>query len=185
MKTLPARAQRGLALVVVLSMVTLLTVLVSFAIVVSNQDRTQASKQIYNADVNAALETSLQYGKAMFAANYISSNQWSTYLALNYTGLPTTIPSGHNELKVPAAALPVNYTCVIYARDDFDEAPGLQNPSRDNNLRIFVGAVCQTPQGAIAEISAPLEYNPTQQYGAQGSGGTQGTNNAVRQQGYR
>ncbi len=179
-----ARPPRGLALVVVLSMIILLTVLVSFAITVSNQDRQQASKQISNANVNEALESSLQYGRSLFFANYISSNQWSNYLALNYTGLPTTVPSGHNELVVPN--LPSGFNCVVYARDDIDEPPGAGNPNVDNNLRIFVGAVCQTPDGKLAEISAPLEYNPTANtYTAQGSGGTQGINNYSRQQGYR
>jgi len=172
-----SRAQRGLAMVVVLSMVVLLTVLVAFAITVSNQDRGQAGKQISNTTVNTVLEASLQYGKGMFAANYLTSNKWGDYLALDYTGLPATVPAGHNELVVPS--LPGGYTCVVYARDNIDEQPS--NPNVDNDLRIFVGAVCQTPDGKIAEISAPLDYNPTAlTYGSQGSGGTQGTNNAAR-----
>jgi hypothetical protein len=172
-----SRPQRGLAMVVVLSMVVLLTVLVAFAITVSNQDRGQAGKQISNATVNSVLEAALQYGKGMFAANYLTSNKWGDYLALDYTGLPTTVPAGHNELVVPS--LPGGYTCVVYARDNIDEQPS--NPSVDNDLRIFVGAVCQTPDRKIAEISAPLDLNPTSlTYGSQGSGGTHGTNTAAR-----
>jgi hypothetical protein len=182
-KSSPRRRARGLALVVVLSMVVLLTVLVSFAITVSNQDRGYAGTQISNTTVNAALESSLQYGRELFASNYISSNQWSTYLSLNYSGIPTTVPAGHNELIVPS--LPSGFTCVVYARDDIDEPPGQGNPNQDNNLRIFVGAVCQTPDGKTGELSAPLEYNPTSSYTAQGSGGNQGVNNYSRQQGYR
>jgi hypothetical protein len=175
---------RGLALVVVLSMVVLLTVLVSFAITISNADRTLAARQIYNSAGNEVLESALQYARGMFATNYLSSNQWSTYLGIDYSGIPATVPTGHPELSVPN--LPSGYTCVVYAKDDIDEPVGHNNPSYDNNLRIFVGAVCQTPQGALSELSAPLEYNPTATtYSSQGSGGTQGINNYVRQQGYR
>ena len=174
-----------MAMVVVLSMVVLLTVVVSFAITMSNQDRGQASKEISNASVNAVMETSLQYARSMFAANYLTSNHWGTYLALDYTGIPNSSTlAAYPELNVPG--IPSNFKCVVFARDDIDEPPGSNNPAVDNNLRIFVGAVCQTPDGKLAEMSAPLEYNPTATtYSSQGSGGTQGINNYARQQGYR
>jgi len=180
------RAQRGMAMVVVLSMVVLLTVLVSFAITISNQDRGQASKQISNAGIDAALESSLQYSRGLFAANYLTSNHWSNYLSLDYSS-PSSISSletAYPELVVPG--LPSNFSCVAYARDDMDEPLGMNDAGVDNNLRIFVGALCTTPEGKTAEISAPLEYNPTATtYSSQGSGGTQGINNYARQQGYR
>ncbi len=179
-------AERGMAMVVVLSMVVMLTVLVSFAITMSNQDRGQAGREISNASVNAAAETSLQYARSMFGSNYLTSHQWGDYLALSYAGIPDagSLTSAHPELVVPG--LPAKFNCVVFARDDIDEVGAVNNPAVDNNLRIFVGAVCQTPDGKTAEISAPLEYNPTSTtYSAQGAGGTQGTNNYVRLQGYR
>jgi hypothetical protein len=178
--SLRRRAPRGMALVVVLSMVVLLTLMVGFAIQVSGQDNRQTAKAVTNITITGVTESALQYGRSFFSANYQS---WNTYLALDYSGYTVTAtaataPGSHPELQV--ANLPSGYKCAIYARDDADELPpAAPNPQVDNNLRIFVGAVCLSPFGKISELMAPIDYSSTSAYTSQGSGGTQGNNNLV------
>lgn len=172
----PPRRARGIALVVVLSVVVLLTVLVSFALTVSNQDRAEAGKQVKNTVMLEATESALQYAKAFFYYRYL---YWNTYLALDYTGLPDTLPVGYGDMLVPN--MPTGYRCAIFARDDADELATAANPLRDNNNRIYAGAVCKGPSGKISELLSPLEYNQAgQSYTAQNASGTQGLNNTTR-----
>jgi hypothetical protein len=176
-RPLPRRA-RGLALIVVLSVVLVMTLLVSFALQVSGTDRGEAGKGVKNTAMNTAIETSLQYSKAFFFARYTF---WNTYLALDYSTLPDTLPAGFQDLRVPN--IPTGYLCAIFARDDADELLGGNNPARDNNNRIFAGAVCKGPSGKIAEAQTPLDCVGgcgNNVYNAQASGGTQGINNAAR-----
>jgi hypothetical protein len=82
----------------------------------------------------------------------------------------------------------------MYSQDNVDEYGVTNNPSIDNDLLIYVGAVCaQHNQGGsnqseqlIAELSAPLLYSPTANiYQAQASGGSQGNNNDSTMNAYR
>lgn len=174
------RAERGMALVVVLSMVVLLTLMVGFAITSSGTDNRQMAKAFTNTNTTGVTESALQYGRSFFSANYL---QWSKYLAIDYSSYtvsPTQgqAPKNNPELQVPN--LPTGYTCAIYARDDADELPpAAPNPQVDNNLRIFVGAVCLSPTGKLSELMAPIDYSSTAHYTSQGSGGTQGNNNVT------
>jgi hypothetical protein len=80
-----------------------------------------------------------------------------------------------------------NFDCFTYAQDNVDEfVPNTNNSSADNDLLIYVGAVCaQRTQGGsnqgdqlIAEVTAPLLYSPTANIiQSQASGGSQGNNN--------
>jgi hypothetical protein len=144
---------------VVLAIVTLVTVLVAFAITQGGRERTQAATSIHTLKLDDVTESSLQYARGFFAQ--LPYARWNTYLAVSYP--PTQ--AGNPELFPPMPANS-NYSCYIYARDDEDEfPPAVPNPKVDNNLRIFVGAVCSQPSvtggGTVtAELSAPLEYNP-------------------------
>jgi hypothetical protein len=185
-----SRRERGMTMIVVLSVVIVLTVMVSWALTISGQDRSYAGKQVKNQGRQNVNESALQYARAFFATNYLA---WNTtvssspgYLALDYSSVADggVAPTNHPELQVPN--LPTGYTCAVYARDDVDELITTNDPTHDNNLRIFVGAVCTGPNGKVSELSAPLEYNPPgTTYTGQSSGGTQGLNNYSRLQGYR
>jgi hypothetical protein len=171
------------ALVLVLTLVALLTVLVAFALTVSDQDRGEAGKQVKNTVMVEVAESALQYAKVFFFQRY---NYWNTYLALDYTGLPTTLPAGFEDMLVPN--LPTGFRCAIFARDDADELTTAPNPNRDNNNRIYVGAVCRGPSGKISELLAPLECTggcSGSSYSSQNAGGTMGLNNASRVTGAR
>ena len=94
------------------------------------------------------------------------------------------VKTDHPELIAP---LPVGtgYDCFTYAKDDVDELPpNANNPAKDNNMTIFVGAYCleqSAPPGRAAlqaELLSPLEFNPAaNSCVSQFSGGTQGVNN--------
>jgi len=182
---------RGQALVVVLTLTTIMTALVAAAILYSGMDERSTAKNIHNTSMQDMTEASLQFARSFFTQNFTT---WGTYLAY-FTTTHTTaqILAAHPEL-FPTFTTGTPYTCYIYARDDVDELPpATNNPSVDNNLRIFVGAVCSLtnpPKTLVnpqpAEMSAPLEYNPSQsQCQAQFSGGTQGLNNCSTPIGYR
>jgi hypothetical protein len=187
------RRSRGSALVVVLALTTIMTLLVAAAIVVSGQDRKNAGKIVRNTNLQDLTEATLQFGRAYFTQNF---TLWNTYLAY-FAGSPsyTNVTQQHPELVFPGAN-GTEFSCIIYLHDDIDELPpAANNPSSDNNLRVFVGAYCTmnpfaTPRNlqyaSSSEMSAPLAYNPAQtQCQAQFSGGTQGLNNCSTPIGYR
>jgi type II secretory pathway pseudopilin PulG len=180
--------ERGFAMLVVLVILALLTAVLAGAIYYSRQDRVNASKSVHNLTVQEVTESTLQYARTFFAQNYAA---WNTYLAYFVTARTlANVTTDHPELLPPLAA-GTNYDCYIYARDDADELPpATNNPSVDNNLRIFVGAVCSSKAGVTpavrSELIAPLEYNPaSQSCQSQFSGGTQGVNNCTTVAGYR
>jgi len=152
------RRDEGMAMLVVLAIVTLVTVLVAFAITQGGRERSQAAAAIHSLRLEDVTESSLQYARGFFAQ--LPYAKWNTYLAVAYPPVKATNP----ELFPPMPA-GSTYSCYIYARDDEDEfPPAAPNPQVDNNLRIFVGAVCTQPSAGAAnvtaELSAPLEYNP-------------------------
>jgi hypothetical protein len=147
-----------MAMLVVLAIVTLVTVLVAFAITQGGRERAQVATSIHSLRLEDVTESSLQYARGFFAQ--LPYARWNAYLAVAYPPAQATYP----ELFPP---MPANsgYSCYVYARDDEDEfPPAVPNPQVDNNLRIFVGAVCSQPAAGggnvTAELSAPLEYNP-------------------------
>lgn len=147
-----------MAMLAVLAVVVLITLLVAFAITMSGQERTEAARSIHATKLDDATESSLQYARGFFAQ--LPYAKWNTYLAVSYPPSKATNPELFPAL--PAGSI---YSCYIYARDDEDEfPPAAPNPKVDNNLRIFVGAVCTEPaaNGGVttAELSSPLEYNP-------------------------
>jgi hypothetical protein len=194
----------GMAMVVVLGIVVLLSVVVAFAITMSGREQNETGKLVHNLSIQGLTESTLQRARNFFAANYgPNGNTLNSYLAYFVTNPVKLVPSGsssptyaqvnaaigpggtltaaHPELINPNT--PAGYACYMFVRDNVDEFPPLaNNPSRDNDLLVFVGAVCaQTAAGGgstattpvVAELTAPLIYNNGQQYtsqAAQGSG---------------
>lgn len=209
-----SRRMSGMAMMVVLGIVIVLSVVVAFAITLSGRERIETGKLVHNLSIQGMTESTLQRARGFFALNYgPNGSTWNTYLAyfvdnpviLTPVGQsqPTfaqvntslaTLNTNHPELINPNT--PNGYTCYMYLRDNADEFPPLvNNPRQDNDLMVYVGAVCiETQQRAgsfsttplVAELTAPLLYNPTAgQYSNQASGGTQGLNNSSIAQGYR
>ena len=175
-------AQRGMALVIVLGVVVLISALVAFAITVANRDGGQAGKRIRDITVQNVAEGALQYARAYFSTTYaVTGKTWDYYLALSYPASPTnsaatTLKGTNPELFPP---VPTGYTCFVYARDDADEIPPASpDPTHDNNHLIYIGSSCVGPNGTTAELSAALIWDASRvSYSAQGSGGTHGINN--------
>jgi hypothetical protein len=195
--SLVRRPARGMALLPIILLVAALTAVAAFAVKVSGTERAEAGKSVHNVNMQTMADTTLQFGRNFFAARY---QQWGTYL--NYfvnnpvqlatrTDMATYVAKLRTDLPDLFVALPAyladNFDCFTYAQDNVDEfAPNTNNPSADNDLLIYVGAVCaQRNQGGsvqgdqlIAEITAPLLYSPTANIiQSQASGGSQGNNN--------
>jgi hypothetical protein len=186
-----------MALLPIILLVAALTVVAAFAIKVSGTERAQAGKSVHNVSMQIMADTTLQLARNFFAMHY---QQWGTYLSYFNTN-PVQLASRGSmatyiaklrtdrpELFVQLPAyLASNFDCFMYAQDNVDEfAPVANNPGQDNDLLIYVGAVCaQRNQGGstesgqlIAELTAPLLYSPTANViQSQASGGSQGNNN--------
>jgi len=191
------RTARGMALLPIILLVAALTVVAAFAIKVSGTERMEAGKAVHNVSMQTMADTTLQYGRNFFAARY---QQWGTYLDY-FVKNPVQLASRTNmaayvaKLRIDRPELFIvlppyladNFDCFTYAQDNVDEyVPVINNPSVDNDLLIYVGAVCaQKSQGGstesnqvIAELTAPLLYSPTANIiQSQASGGSQGNNN--------
>jgi hypothetical protein len=183
-----ARRDRGMALIVALSVVVLLAAVVATAVGWAKNDRLHAGKIIHNMTVQDVTESTLQYGRAFFAQPPTYA-KWNTYLAYFVTTKTfTQIQTDHPEL-IPSLPAGAGFDCFTYARDDVDELPpAAVNTSTDNNLRILVGAVCKQQGGTLqSELVGLLEYNPaaSSNCSSQFSSGTQGNNNCSGTVAYR
>ena len=142
-----ARSDRGMALLIVLGVVVLLTVLVAVSMSWSKNDRSRMGKLVHNLTVQELAESTLQFGRGYYAQNYAA---WNTHLAYFVSARTVAqVKADHPELmmQLPAGT---GYDCFTYAKDDVDELPpAVNNPAVDNNLSIFVGAFCleQSPPG--------------------------------------
>jgi len=191
------RPARGMALLPIILLVAALTMVAAFAVKVSGTERAEAGKAVHNTSMQTMADTTLQLARNFFAARYLN---WDTYLAyfnanpvqLASRGTMSTyiakLRTDRPELFVQLPAyLAANFDCFMYAQDNVDEfAPVANNPAHDNDLLIYVGAVCaQRNQGGsmesnqiVAELTAPLLYSPTANIiQSQASGGSQGNNN--------
>jgi hypothetical protein len=179
-------------MLMVLSVVVLLTFLIVAAMTWSKSDRVRTGKLIHNQTVQELAESTMQYGRAFYGQQAVYA-KWNTYLAYFVTAKTfAQVKADHPEV-VPPLPTDTGYDCFSYAKDDPDELPPAANdPQRDNNLQIFVGAMCveQSPPGGRAalqaELMAPLQFNPTgSSCQAQSGAGTQGNNNCSSTVGMR
>jgi len=144
------RRHRGMALVVVLSMVALVALAVVFAIKVSGKDMQDNGKQIHNLTVQNVAEGAMQQARAFYSKNML---QWDSYLAIRNP--PDR--SAHPELY---ATVPAGFSCYLYARDDADELPpAVNDPFHDNNHTVYIGSVCTGPGTTSAEVSGVLTFD--------------------------
>jgi hypothetical protein len=172
MDTNRPRKHRGIALVIVLSMVVLVALAVAFAINVAGKDVRDSGKQIHNLTVQDVTEGTMQQARAFFSSTVIMK-KWNTYLAAPYPASP--VGSGATALKSLFPELfptvPSGFTCYMYARDDADEVPPATNdPLHDNNHTIYIGAVCAGPNNTTAELTGVLTFDDSRfKYAAGGA----------------
>jgi type IV secretory pathway TrbL component len=199
-----ARPPRGMALLPIILLVLALSGVAAFALKVSGYERAEAGKSVHNVSMQTMADTTLQLGRNFFAARY---SQWGTYLSYfvanpvqlasrsNMATYVAKLKTDHPELFVALPGyLSANFDCFMYAQDNVDEFATKNDPTVDNDLLIYVGAVCaQRNQGGsnessqlIAELTAPLLYSPTANIiQSQASGGSQGNNNDSKMNAYR
>ena len=165
-------------MIAVLGIVVLLATVTVFALSMAGKERREAAKSLHNITIQQLTESTLQLARNFFATHYGPGGAtWNSYLAYfvanplqldtatNIQSSITSLFTAHPELF---AATPTGYSCFMYARDNVDELPPAANdPTRDNDLLIYVGAVCvetAVTSGNLplmAELTAPLLYNPT------------------------
>ncbi|HEX4383577.1 MAG TPA: hypothetical protein VH083_11525 [Myxococcales bacterium] len=166
MKASRPKKHRGIALIVVLSMVVLIALAVAFAINVAGKDTRDNAKQIHNLTLQNVTEGALQQARAVFSAQMLN---WDKYLGATINGVtivypvtPTdstavTLKSTNPELF---PAVPSGFACFIYAKDDADEIPpATNNPTHDNNHTIYIGAVCSGPGSTTSELTGVLSFD--------------------------
>lgn len=204
------RKPRGVAILAVLAVVVLLTAVVVYAITLSQNERRQAGKEIHNTSMQQMTESALQTSRNFFAARFRplpplnAARGWDFYLtyfsaSANLLQLQTAadvhayvgklVNDGLPELIIAA---PTGYDCFLFAQNDVDKWP-TPDPTRDNNMFIYVGAVCaqiaiggDTGAPLVTELTGPLIYVPNQNlYRSQSSGGIQGQNNVTVSSGLR
>jgi hypothetical protein len=196
-----SKQPRGVAILAVLAVVLVLTMTITFAITLSQHERREAGKSVHNTSMQTMADSTLQLARNFFAANYAN---WTTYLTYfvqhpvqidtpnNVKNYLNKLQGAHPELFAQA---PAGYSCFMYVVDNVDELPpAANNPNQDNDLLVYVGAVCiQLDQGGntegsqlVTELTAPLLFTPTaNMYRSQASGGSQDNNNMTVVAGFR
>jgi len=190
------RHERGSALLTAAALTIVLLVVVAGVIYYATQSRLRAITVSRGVARVSCAESGLQLARAYYGRNYFL---WNTtflpndniYYALNAARDPLTrapLLGAHPELfaDLDGDGQPDVY---IYIRDNADELQPVANePKRDNDLNVIVGAMCispkLTPRREDGQLSptpmlaeALLSYNPGGNYGAQGYHGASGSGN--------
>jgi hypothetical protein len=189
--------QRGSALLVAAGLTTVLLAVVAGLIYFATRSRLHAIGVSRGVARISCTQSGLLLARAFYGRNYSFWN--TTYLpnpavynaantiATDLTARSTLI-AAHPELfaDLDGDGQPDVY---LYVRDNYDEfLPNLNNPARDNDLNVIVGAMCisstlipRREDGTLADSPMMAEglmsYNPAGTYGAQGYHGGSGSGN--------
>ncbi len=191
------REQRGSALLVAAGLTTVLLVVVAGLIYFATQSRLRAIGVSRAVSRISCTESGLQLARAYYGRNY---SMWNSTFLPN----PTVYNAGDaiaRDLTARANLLSTNPELFadldgdgapdvyLYVRDNYDEfLPNPNNPNRDNDLNVIVGAMCisstlipRREDGKLADspmmAEALMSYNPAGTYGAQGYHGGSGSGN--------
>lgn len=143
---------RGSALLTTMIMATIVLMAVAGLLYYVQLTRANAARESRRMPRNYCADTGLQLARRYYGQNYPG---WNSYLA--NPGVYNPIKSSHDTVT-PAdpssATLQANHPelfadldgdgkndVYIYIRDNADE-PGAQNWQRDNDLSVYVGAIC-------------------------------------------
>jgi hypothetical protein len=147
--------QRGSGLLTVMSVTTVLLLLVASLFYIVQRNAANAIAQARSLPRSYCADTGLQVSRAYFGKNYA---KWNTFLAdpshynpvvasWNPAGTaadPTSLAlqAAHPELFVDIDG-DGKVDVYLYVRDNPDELPpATENYLRDNDMQVFVGAVC-------------------------------------------
>jgi hypothetical protein len=178
-----------------------LLVVVTGLIYYATQSRVRAIGVSRSVSRISCSESGLQLARAFYGRNY---SQWNTLFLPNpgvynaaaalaidlkqggvlLANLRNTNPELFADLDGDGAP-----DVYLYVRDNYDEfLPNPNNPNRDNDLNVIVGAMCisstmvpRRQDGSLPDSpmmsEALLSYNPAGTYGAQGYHGGSGSGN--------
>jgi type II secretory pathway pseudopilin PulG len=203
-----SKAQHGSSLISVMVMVAVILVLLASLLSYAVSQRAAAIKHARGANQLTCAESGIQLARTYFARNFLN---WNTYLGQPniYNPIqtswnnPSSTPPGPANfgpgsplrtsnpelfIDVDGDNLPDVY---IYIRDNQDEfPPAVDNPLRDNDQNVIVGAICisttMAPSVAPGQTTPPpmqiesiLSYNVggpqcTQAYCGNGAGNMNG-----------
>jgi hypothetical protein len=153
---IPARRdpERGSAMV--LTMILVCALLAGAASLVSVQLTSTRSTELAASGDQALFcaESGLAAAMHVVAANYA---QWSATLATASTTEPTWLSAGIGSHDLDGDGRP---DFAVYIKDNEDEAPPSPNdPTRDNDLRVFVVARCIAHPETPREVEALVQIS--------------------------
>jgi hypothetical protein len=180
--------QRGSALLIVMGVLAAMALMAVGVLAYASQGRSRAVRASRKVDRYSCSESGLQLARAFYGNNYAN---WNTYLAD-----PTHYNASSPALATGPAALYVDLDSdgapdvYLYIRDNADELPpAVDNPARDNDQAVIVGARCISPtleprrddgtvDPAALVSEGLLQYNVSgATYTAQATGGASGNGN--------
>jgi len=185
-------SQRGSALLTAAALTTVLLVVVAGLMYYASRSRDRAvAISRANSRLSCA-ESGLQLARAYYGRNYAFWN--STFLpnpaVYNVSvsmARTTTFQTANPQLfaDLDGDGQPDVY---LFIHDNYDEFwPNANNPNRDNDLNVIVGAACvsstllpRADNGYLASTiisEGLLSYNPTGSYGSQGYHSGSGSGN--------
>jgi type II secretory pathway pseudopilin PulG len=164
------KTQRGSSLISVMVMVTVILVLLASMLAYAVSQRAAAIRYSRAANQLTCAESGIQLARTYFARNFVN---WNTYLSqpniynpiqtswnnppANFgPGSPLRASNPELFIDVDGDNLPDVY---IYIRDNQDEfPPAVDNPLRDNDQNVIVGAICIST--TMAPSVAPGQTTP-------------------------
>ncbi len=183
---------RGSALLTAAAFTTLLMLVVAGLMYYASRSRSRAVAIARGSSRVSCAESGLQLARAYYGRNYAFWNSTflpnpAVYNATVSTARTASFQTANPQLfaDLDGDGLPDVY---LFVHDNYDEfLPNLNNPNRDNDLNVIVGAACisstllpraETGYSSSAIISEGLlSYNPTGSYGSQGYQGASGSGN--------
>lgn len=194
--TIHRSQERGSALLTAAALTIVLLAVVAGVLYYANQSRFRAITIARSVARVSCTDSGLQIAKAYYGRNYAL---WNSQFLPNpniYNALSTARdPALRGPLLVSNPELFADLDgdgqpdVYIYVRDNYDELlPVPNNPLRDNDLNVIVGAMCisstllpRREDGRVAPspmlVEALLSFNPNGNYGSQGYHGTSGSGN--------
>lgn len=167
-------SERGSALMITMIIIAIL--LAGGALIVGLQVKSTRSTDL-STNSKAALhcaEAGLAAARPVVAANYA---QWNTSLCTSaLCAEPAWLAAIDHDLDNPVDG---SGDFIVNLKDDDDELPPLVNdPTRDNNLKVFIVVTCTKYPGMRKQISELLEYNAGGNCYQSQLGGCGGNNNS-------
>lgn len=188
--------QRGSTLLTAMVMVTVVLGMLAGILSYAMAQRQFAANYARNTDMMTCAESGLQLARTYYARNFTN---WNSYLSQPNIYNPIRMATFNNPSSTPPGPADISATSplrisnpelfidvdgdnqadvFIYIRDNQDELPpAVDNPLRDNDQNVIVGAVCisntMVPRNDTNAPPSPLHVESLLSYNVGGSQCTQ------------